>query len=179
MFCTSCGQQNPDGARFCSTCGAGLETGAAGGSAPARKTSGGRFPVWIIVILVLFFCAIPVLGILAAIAIPAYHDYTVKAKMAEVGSVGLQARDSVERYVLEHGKLPDSLEASGFSVASQQIQSVSIDRESGVISLVIGFPPHQGKTLKFVPTSADGKTITSWKCGSDEIPERHWPVACR
>jgi len=179
MFCTSCGQQNPDGARFCSTCGAGLEAGAAGGSAPVRKTSGGGFPVWIIVILVLFFCAVPVLGILAAIAIPAYNDYTVKAKMAEVGSVGLQARDSVERYVLEHGKLPDSLETAEFSATSQHLAAASIDPQSGVISLVIGFSPHQGNTLKFVPTSADGKTITSWKCGSDEIPERDWPAVCR
>lgn len=179
MFCNGCGQQNPDGARFCSTCGAVLEAGAAGGGAPAGKTSGGKFPTWVIVVIVLVLCPVPVLGILAAIAIPAYQDYTVKAKMTEVGSVGLQARDAVERYVLEHGKLPDSLDTAGFSATSQNLLSTSIDGPSGVISLVIGFSPHQGKILKLVPVSADGKTITSWSCLSDEIPEQNWPAICR
>jgi len=83
MFCSNCGQQNPDGSRFCSECGAEMDTGSVQGIdtqgiQPAKKSSGG-FPVWLIVVLVLTFCGVPVLGILA-IAIPAYNDYTIKAK---------------------------------------------------------------------------------------------------
>ncbi|MBS1196827.1 MAG: Fimbrial protein pilin [Proteobacteria bacterium] len=183
MFCSSCGQQNQDGAAFCSKCGAALEgaTSAGGGvrgAQPAKKSGG--FPVWLIVLLVLMVCAVPVLGILAAIALPAYQDYTVKAKMAQAHSVGMEARMSVDKYVLERNKLPATLEEAGFSAnAPLVVQSASINSEDGAISVVLGFSPHRGKTLKFVPQSEDGKTISSWKCGSDDIPPRHLPSACR
>lgn len=179
MFCAKCGQQNLDGAQFCSKCGAGLDPGAGGNSQPVRKSSGSGFPVWLIVILVLLVCGIPVLGILAAIAIPQFVEYSARAKMAEVGAIGTQARDSVNRYVLEKGKLPATLEETGFSLSSQQVTSASIDSDSGVISLELGFSPYERKVLQLVPVSDDGKTISSWKCKSDNIPNRHFPPICR
>lgn len=60
-------------------------------------TEHGKMSGWAIVALV-FGCLVPVVGILAAIALPAYQDYIVRAKIAEALIGGNAAKVSVEEY---------------------------------------------------------------------------------
>src|SRR5262245_63737411 len=65
-------------------------------------------PAWAIVIIILAAMVLPV-GILAAIALPAYQDYTVRARMATVVLVGQQATQAVETFYARNNTLPRDL----------------------------------------------------------------------
>ncbi len=59
------------------------------------------------VILVVLFAIVAVLGVFAAIAIPAYHDYTRRARSAEATGQRLRLADRVGRLYEKNGRFPD------------------------------------------------------------------------
>src|SRR5574340_1091158 len=67
---------------------------------------GGTSSIVIILILILSFVA--VVGILAAIAIPAYQDFTVKSRMVLAAGVGREAADSVGDFYSQYRTMPQS-----------------------------------------------------------------------
>jgi type IV pilus assembly protein PilA len=74
--------------------------------APARR----GMPVFVIVLIVLG-AMVPVLGILAAIAIPAYHDYSTRAHVMQALAQGNALKLNVEEFVLENDRCPVNGEA--------------------------------------------------------------------
>ena len=57
--------------------------------------------------LIELMIVIAIIGILAAIALPAYQDYTVRAKMAEPMAAMAEAKTSISEYLAARGVLPD------------------------------------------------------------------------
>lgn len=130
-------------------------------------------------ILFLIFGSISVIGILAAVALPAYQDYTVRAKMADANVLAKNASNSVERYYFQTKKIPTTIEETGFiTPRNASISSVSVDSQNGVITVWMATSPIQGKSLLMVPSQAADGTIT-WKCQSSDIPQKYLPQACR
>jgi Tfp pilus assembly protein PilE len=76
MYCPKCGTQNDDNAYKCTKCGIIIQQVAA-----VKKSNAAVVALVIAVVAMVFFA---VVGILAAIAIPAYLDYSVKAKITQV-----------------------------------------------------------------------------------------------
>ena len=62
-----------------------------------------------------FFLYVYVIGVLAAIAIPAYQNYAVRATLAEAMAVSQPARDALTDYYIANGHQPDSLASVGIS----------------------------------------------------------------
>lgn len=62
--------------------------------------------VALIVIGALLVCSLPVIGILAAIAIPAYQDYTVRSKVAQAYIVAVTERTAVVEFYLSENRCP-------------------------------------------------------------------------
>jgi Zn-dependent protease with chaperone function/Tfp pilus assembly protein PilE len=120
---------------------------------------------------------VAIIGILAAIAIPAYQDYVSRAKVVEVVTVGRSATESVSRYYNEHHAVPPNLKEAGFLGGSPMVSQVAID-EKGVIRVTAAFAPVAGKTIAFVP-SLDADKHVKWRCVSEEIPDRYLPLSCR
>lgn len=124
---------------------------------------------------------IPVIAILAAIAIPQYQEYVVRSKVqaAYVQAVALQA--AVDSHRQQTGECPDNaalgLDADtdrfGPEVASVQIGAV----ESGNCAYELTFggtsPYIAGKTLLFESTT-DG-----WSCKGGTLSPNHRPLPCR
>ncbi len=123
MFCTKCGKEIPDveGALYCPQCGVAQIMGGNKLGAPARKTS-----VGVILIIVLVAGSIPVVGILAAIAIPQYHAYQVKGSNGAAAADIRNAKTNCESYFASNQFYPDSLEQAGFKPA--QDVAVSYER---------------------------------------------------
>ena len=131
-------------------------------------------------ILVPFVLAIPMIGILAAIAIPAYQDYTIKARVAQSYYLEKEAANAVSDYYAQHQKIPETLVEAGFTKPlPPQVGSLTIvDRVHGTIGLAMksGFTKIGDRTLLLIPSQEDSGEIT-WACRSN-IDKRYLPPDC-
>jgi Tfp pilus assembly protein PilE len=132
--------------------------------------------VWI---LALIFVFVFVVGILAAIAIPAYQQYTVRARTSQAIIIGNAAAESVETYYHQHRKIPTTLSAAGFSAPlPPSVKEVSVDNQTGAISITMASDPIAGQSFQLMP-SVDANDQIIWKCMSVDIPEKYLPRQCR
>ena len=123
---------------------------------------------------------VALVGILAAVAIPAYDDYVQRARLAQAVGVGHDATAAVERYIYAKGKSPATLEQAGFALADpgHAVRDISVDSESGAVRVYPSAPALRGKSIAFTLTLDDNKKL-AWHCGSDDIPARQLPPECR
>jgi Tfp pilus assembly major pilin PilA len=135
-------------------------------------------PVWAIVLVVLAVSVFP-LGILAAIAIPAYQDMAMRGKVAMAVQAGREATTAIEAFYVRNNRLPGDLkEADMPAPDARHISSVSMDPRSGAITVVLADKALEGKSILFEPNrEADGRI--TWTCGSGDIKQRYLPHACR
>lgn len=135
----------------------------------------------IIGVVVAFFVGIAVIGILAAIAIPAYQDYLTRAGTAEGLAQAEGASRLVEIYYLKTGNVPATLDEAGFTaVPSPSIAEIKVNPENAVISVL--FAPTAGQTLAakhLILTPSKEATGIIWKCSSADILPRNLPQSCR
>jgi type II secretory pathway pseudopilin PulG len=122
---------------------------------------------------------VAIIGVVAAVAIPAYQDYTVRAKLLEPVSVGRQATVAVSEYYEKNNEVPARIEDAGFAPpkASSTIETVTIDK-NGAIGVVLSIPQVKGKVLRFVPQLDADKRVV-WRCSGGDIPAKFLPVDCR
>jgi Tfp pilus assembly protein PilE len=128
MYCPKCGTQNDDNAYKCIKCGIIIQQ-AALSSFSAKKTNAAVVVLVVAAVALVFFA---VVGILAAIAIPAYLDYTVKAKISEVAS-GLDAiAQAATEYHAAKGWFPEqNYPLNDLADVSQQYGTLSCLERAG------------------------------------------------
>jgi len=122
---------------------------------------------------------VPVAGIIAAVTIPAYQDYTVRAKVSEALAAASPARSAVDAYMSERNAVPKTLAEAGVEVApSARVQGITINPRNATLTVTLAFPPLAGKTILLVPKRAGGNAIT-WTCRPGTAPRRFLPANCR
>lgn len=138
---------------------------------------GGTSNAALIVILILVF--ISVIGMLAAIAIPAYQDYTTRSHTSAARTVGNAAATAVTSYFMEHEDLPENLAASGFATPlPPSVQTLDFNNSNGIVTVTLATGRVAGKHLLLVPSLDENKQL-SWTCLSQEIEDRYLPHECR
>jgi type IV pilus assembly protein PilA len=131
--------------------------------------------------LIELMIVIAIIGILAAVAIPAYQDYTVRAKVSEALSVAAQAKTAVSEYYITQGSLPGSNDiTTNLPSGAEHVQSVNWDSNKIVVTMDSGVGGSAGgKKLKLVPsTTNDG---VSWDCkstSSSGLSQEYLPASC-
>lgn len=120
---------------------------------------------------------VAIIGILAAIAIPAYQDYITRARMSEVVTLGRGATDAVAAYYEQKQAVPKSIAETGFTATSPAVSAITVNPQ-GVVSLTLATAPLEGKTLSFLPSVDEAKRI-KWRCASDDIQDKYLPPQCR
>lgn len=113
---------------------------------------------------------ITVIGILAAIAIPAYSSYVGKAHVAQAYPQAIAATQVLDRYFAANGKLPDTVAEAKLPAYAGDAANLHYDVPSGMVS--VEFLPGQGllagRHLNFTPTLLIDNTL-EWKCASKDI----------
>ena len=133
--------------------------------------------------LIELMIVIAIIGILAAIAIPMYLDYTVRSQIAEGINVAVGAKSAVTEYYQDRGVFPtDNIEAGlskAVEITAKYVDSVSVADE--VITILYGNDANiqiNGKTVLL--TATDNLGSVSWECKSGgAIQDKHLPSACR
>jgi Zn-dependent protease with chaperone function/type II secretory pathway pseudopilin PulG len=115
-----------------------------------------------------------VVAILAAIAIPAYQDYVVRARFALAMNDSRAARDALAQYYEQRQTIPDSLEGAGISPELPNGEQLELDPQNMVLTVVTP----QGQ-LVFEPSKDDRGRIT-WSCSAGQGTRvQYMPQACR
>jgi type IV pilus assembly protein PilA len=116
------------------------------------------------------------IGILAAIAIPAYQDYTVRAQVSEGLNLAAAVRASVAEDFASEGSLPTDRRDAGLDPAPESTSGLyvaSIDVNDGTITIVYGNAANAaiyGDALTLTPyATAEGGL--AWRCGYAAEPE--------
>ncbi len=150
-------------------------------AAPARKSG----PSGCLIALIIGAVVVVVVGgILAAIALPAYQDYTVRAKIAGALAASSAHKLQVAEYYAEHQACPSN-ESQGFqpaaSYAGTNIASIEFGRfkDTGHCGIQV--------TLRGIGTGADGAKLwqsfdpaaNNWRCSSDLPKQAQLPQNCR
>jgi Tfp pilus assembly major pilin PilA len=126
--------------------------------------------VWVMVVLLV---ALPFFGgILAAIAIPAYQDYTVRSKVQAALMVAGTLRQEVEQAHAEKRKW----NTGPATVDKTYVQAAEITPEGHV---VVTLPANvaNGGRIRYTPTDAGG--ALQWKCSGEGVANKYLPASCR
>lgn len=140
--------------------------------------------------LIELMIVVAIIGILAAIAIPAYQDYINRSKVTEAVNAASVCKTSVMEYAAVNGKLPANETAAGCgSTATKYVKALTVKTGQIAVELQNVNKAVDGKKLYVTPTkdtalktkAADGDTIVGWQCGTDAAASdyKYFPANCR
>ncbi|HGH6562123.1 TPA: pilin, partial [Neisseria meningitidis] len=154
--------------------------------------------------LIELMIVIAIVGILAAVALPAYQDYTARAQVSEAILLAEGQKSAVTEYYLNHGEWPANNSSAGVAssatdIKGKYVQSVTV--ANGVITAQMAssnvnneikgkklslWAKRQDGSVKWFcgqpVTRADagtGTAITAAKTDADKINTKHLPSTCR
>jgi len=133
--------------------------------------------------LIELMIVVAIIGILAAVAIPAYQDYIARSQVSEAVSLTAGGKTPLAEYFADKGAWPSSADSVMGNLAGKYVSNITITggnsattavtlqatmKTTGVNSSI------QGSTLTL--TSTDGK---QWSCTGGNIDAKYRPATCR
>lgn len=144
--------------------------------------------------LIELMIVVAIIGILAAIALPAYQDYTVRAKVSEGAVAASAIKVGVTDMFADRGMngvlaYSQEIAADQNNLITDKISAIAVDGGTGQITVSLGGIPQLaavGTDLIYVPTinnqpiSNNNSTGTmEWNCTTSTIDVKFRPAVCR
>jgi prepilin-type N-terminal cleavage/methylation domain-containing protein len=129
--------------------------------------------------LIELMIVIAILGILIAIALPAYQDYTIRTKNAECLNVAASPKLAIAETMQSNGNLafPATFALAGYTpVATKYCEAATYTAGTGAINITT---KSTGGVVTFVLTPTTSTSATTWKCTSGSAKSSWVPAECR
>jgi len=135
--------------------------------------------------LIELMIVVAIIGILAAVAIPAYQDYTIRAQVSEGISLASGAKTAVAEFYTQRGTFPADNDEAGLSsasgIAGTYVSGVEV--EDGLITVTYGNNVNatiKDDTIEVSPIANAGAITWNCKPGStDGVDPQYLPTDCR
>ena len=131
--------------------------------------------------LIELMIVVAIIGILAAIAIPAYQDYAKRARVAEGLNMGDSIKNTITEYFASNGNWPADNSDAGLplaaSVVGDSVRSIAVSGSQIIITYRTAVSPLSYQLI-FNGTAASGGSVT-WICTGGDLPIKYRPSTCR
>jgi type IV pilus assembly protein PilA len=142
--------------------------------------------------LIELMIVVAIIGILAAVALPAYQDYTVRAKVSEGMLAASACKTGVSEFIQANNAFPADANQAGCQASSKYVTSVAVAAATGAITVTMQGTGSNadGQTIVLQPTSDAARTtalatagtpIQGWSCGTSApaADRKFFPASCR
>ncbi|MEZ0271832.1 MAG: pilin [Methylophilaceae bacterium] len=133
--------------------------------------------------LIELMIVVAIIGILAAIALPAYQDYTKRTHVSEGLTLASGTKTAVAEFHDSQGRFANGTNASyglaqPTSITGNAVRTVSVGAD-GVVTIAYNTRVQAGLTVILTPTQPAGGGSTQWTCTTGTVPDKWRPSNCR
>ena len=122
--------------------------------------------------------AVAIIGILAALAIPAYQNYITRSRVSESILFASDAKSYVAQYYLSTGNFPNNNSEAGLptNISSPMVSSVDVSN-NGVVTVTTSISGITNGTIIFSPLASSSGI--EWTCTGGNLDGNYRPSNCR
>ena len=141
--------------------------------------------------LIELMIVIAIIGILAAIALPAYQDYTARAQATEALKTTAGVQSDIGVFVADQNRYPKQAEVAGVTnldgkyfakggvtITGGDEATTKTPTKPSVITVTFDAGANNGKTVTLTPSATTNGQITGWTCAGT-IDTARLPKSCQ